>query len=76
MRKASKRLNVARKMPELKHSFPDEDYNVSKSEVVQWLMSQPEVQQYVFDRVANNGKYKLILFDKERGTWKGVDYEN
>ena len=76
MKKASKNLDCVKNMPELKHKSENEEFNIEKSEVVKWIISQPAVQQYIFNRVTNNGKNKLITYNKDKGTWVGVDYES
>lgn len=64
------RLDVARKMPPLHHSLPGEPFDIAKSEVIEWLVSQPDIMQLVFNAVRN----KHIVYNPVTGTWKGVDY--
>lgn len=72
----NKKLLCAKQMPELKHKIDEGKYDVMKSEVVKWLLSQPDIQEYIFKRVTDGGEDALIKYDPERGTWKGIDYEN
>lgn len=74
MKKPSRKLDCARMMPELWHDLGDDEFDITKSEVVDWLISQPDILQYIFTRVANNGSKPLIVYDPKRGSWKGVDY--
>lgn len=75
MRKASEKLQCVRDMPELKHKVGDGDFDITKSEVCQWLIQQPEILNYIFDRVRGNGRIEsLIEYNPERKTWKGIDY--
>lgn len=65
-----KALQVARSMPPLAH-WPDkpEPYRVDRSEVIQWLLAQPEVQEWVFHFAKDCG---VIAYDAVQGTWAGV----
>lgn len=69
--KKDKRLLVARNMPPLTHKIENECFDIYKSEVVQWLIKQPELLNYIFDQV----KKKEIVYDPETGKWQGVDYD-
>lgn len=42
-RNRAKILNVAKKIPPLKHSIPGQDFNIQNSEVMKWLVRQPEI---------------------------------
>lgn len=69
-------LDVARKMPPLHHKLPDEDFNLDKSETLDWLLHQPEIKEYIWKRVANRyAGSRLIKYDPETGTWQGVDHD-
>lgn len=70
--KVSKLLDVAKRMPPLYHTLPGEEFDVSKSEVIQWLIRQPDILSYISNRV--RGDSKLIVYDWETGKWQGVDY--
>ena len=70
--KVSKLLDVVKKMPPLYHTLPGEEFDLSKSEVVQWLIRQPDILSYIANRITGIGK--LIVYDRETGKWKGVDY--
>lgn len=75
MQDASKKLQCARQMPELKHKIGDGDFDITKSEVCKWLVQQPEILDYLFDKVRGNGRrVPLIKYNPDRGTWQGVDY--
>jgi hypothetical protein len=58
-----------RTMPPLRHSVPGEKFNIEKSQVVAWLVNQPEVLQWMFDAIRESGRIK---FDAESGLWSGV----
>lgn len=70
-RKTNK-FDVAKKMPPLRHRLPGRPFSVAGSEVVQWLISQPIIQQYVFDRAAES----VLVYDEETGTWRGRDWHD
>jgi len=76
MQNASKKLQCARQMPELKHKIGDGDFDITKSEVCKWLIQQPEILDYLFDRVRGNGRREsMIKYNSEHGTWQGIDYD-
>ena len=74
------RLNIIKKMPRLRHKISGEPFDIMKSEVVDWIVQQPEIRQWLFDKVADKtaGKNDLMLitYDPISGTWQGADYEN
>lgn len=72
VKQRSAKLCIAKQMPELRHTIPGEKFDVKKSEVVQWLISQPDILQYLFNHIKNTD----IVYVPEYGTWVGVDYEN
>lgn len=69
-KKISKRLKAAEYMPPLRHSIPDEPFDIKESEVARWLCSQPDIMQYVFDEAHSK---KLIKYEKN-GFWRGVEW--
>ncbi len=74
MQKIPTRFLVAKNMPPLKHN-PEGNYDPTKSEVIKWLISQPDILNYIFDAVRGNGRRESpIVYDSETGTWQGVDY--
>lgn len=70
-KKFSKLLDVAKKMPPLYHTLPGEEFDIEKSEIAKWLIQQPEILQYIFNRI-NGSAY--IRYNSETGKWEGVDY--
>lgn len=76
MQKIPIRFEVAKKMPPLRHKLDDE-YNPEESEVIKWLIKQPDILNYIFDAVRGNGhRESPIVFNPETGTWQGVDYHD
>lgn len=65
----STRMEAIRNMPPLYHSVPGEQFSFDSSEVFQWLIRQPDVQRYLFDKAKAYMKY-----DPETGKWAGVNY--
>lgn len=61
-------MECGRKMPELKHSFDGEKFDIEKSEVVNWLINQPDVKLLIYDLFRVNA---YIVYDPEKKTWKG-----
>lgn len=69
----SKNLEVARFMPPLRHTVTDQSFNIKKSEVVMWLIEQPEILNYVWNNIKNSGD---VAYDPESKRWHGVEYED
>lgn len=67
-----KAYGPASEMPPLHHRLPGEDYDVARSEVVDWLVTQPSIRERVFYEAKQS---KLIEYDAEDGVWIGVDWE-
>ncbi len=61
---------VARTMPSLHHTLPGQEFSIEKSEVVRWLVSQPEIINYLTTKLASTG---AIVYDNSTGTWRGAD---
>ena len=67
----SKAHKLARTMPAgLVHKWPGQAYDIERSQVIRWLVSQPQLQAYLFERMATGG---AIVFDAETGIWRGSD---
>ncbi|WP_342419233.1 hypothetical protein [Paenibacillus sp. FSL H8-0168] len=71
--KRSGKLNIGRFMPPGYHKRPGEEYDVSKSEVVQWLIRQPSIQEYVWDQFKMS---QDVFYNRATGKWQGVDYSD
>jgi hypothetical protein len=69
--KASKATLIAASMPRLKHKIDDADFDIDQSEVVNWLVRQPEIRQSMFNHFKDLG---AIIFDGESRTWRGVNF--
>jgi len=61
-------IKVAARMPSKYHTLPGHDFALHRSEVVAWLVRQPEIQQWVFNIASGR---KLITYDPDTGLWKG-----
>lgn len=69
--KSKKVSNAVRRMPALSHHRDkSEPFSNEKSEVMTWLVSQPEVRQWVMDHCREAG---LIRFHAGTGLWHGID---
>lgn len=57
-------------MPPLLEHWPDRNqpFDISNSQAVSWLIAQPEIQQYIFDKFRYS---HAILFDPQSQTWLG-----
>lgn len=69
----SKKLLVGRNMPPSYHKHPNCQFDITKSETVQWLISQPDILSFVWDQFKQSGDLK---FNPITGRWQGVDYES
>lgn len=73
----SKYLEVAKKMPPLYHTLPGRQFDIQISEVAQWLIEQPEILNYIVNRIkGGRGQSPYIVYNSDTGKWQGVDYEN
>lgn len=70
--KRSEKLKPGRYMPPLFHKLPGEDYDVKKSEAVKWLIKNPTILEYVWNKFKQS---KDIIYDPSTGKWQGVDWE-
>lgn len=64
-------LDCARKMPALYNTLPGEQYDIKKSEVISWLVKQPEIQRKIFEMAKAQ---RVIEYDKDLKKWKGICY--
>ncbi len=65
-------LDCAKDMPPLAHST-SKPFDITKSEVAKWLVSQPEVMQKIFNMASNRA---VIKFNSETQMWQGVNYDD
>jgi hypothetical protein len=70
-RNRAKILNAVTTMPPLYHSVPGQCFDIRNSEVIKWLVKQPEILNYVWNNIKNDGS---VFYDSETGKWQGVDY--
>ena len=68
----SQLLKLTTNMPPLRHSIPGQEFNIHNSEVICWLINQPEVLNYIWNNIKNSG---TVVYDSESGTWQGVNYK-
>ena len=68
-RKKSKLLEVGKEMPLLYHSLPDEEYNPTQSQVLEWISKQPELMEWIFRQLKSTG---YIIYDPQWAAWRGV----
>lgn len=69
----SKLIQIARKMPPLHHTIPGKQFDIQKSEVIQWLINQPEILNWMWNNVSQS---KDVVFNPESRTWQGADFED
>ena len=68
-RKKSKLLEVGKEMPLLYHRFPDEEYDPTQSQVLEWISKQPELMEWIFAQLKSTG---YIVYDSQWQAWRGV----
>lgn len=68
--KRSKKLDVAKKMPPRYHKLPDQDYSTMKSLAIEWLISQSDIREYIWDHLKQSG---LIRYDETTKKWSGIN---
>ena len=60
-------------MPPCYHTLLGKDFDIMKSEVVQWLISQPEILNFLWNHIKNSCD---VIYDPDTGLWQGVDYDD
>lgn len=55
-------------MPPLRHNNGP-SFNIKQSDVVKWLIDQPEILKRVFTYYSDHA----MVFNKETGLWKGIN---
>jgi hypothetical protein len=67
----TKAFHKASTMPAGLRHWPDKSqpFELFKSEVISWLISQPEILSYLFSKLHNSG---AIQFDPNTETWHGA----
>lgn len=71
MSKRSKILDIAKKMPPKKHSVSERSFDITHSEVLQWMLQNRETWEYIWNNIKQSGS---IVYDEKSGMWVGVDY--
>ena len=64
-------LDCAKRMPALYNKLPNEQYDIKKSEVISWLVDQPEIQSKIFELAKAQ---HVIEYDSYLKKWKGIDF--
>lgn len=67
-KRKNKSLVVASSMPPLRHNNGP-SFNIKQSDVVKWLIDQPEILKRVFTYYSDHA----MVFNKETGLWKGIN---
>lgn len=69
----SENLDVLKNMPPLIHKHPDKEYDIEKSELVSWLIDQPEIKDWLVGYL--KGLKDYVEYDSKTGCWVGVNYK-
>lgn len=69
-------LQAIRKMPPLYNVMPGEEFDISKSEIADWLIKLPEAKEVILSLACRVKRPELISIQKnpKTGKWQGVDY--
>ncbi|OEC03150.1 hypothetical protein GY31_03325 [Lysinibacillus sphaericus] len=70
-KKRSKNLEVARNLPPSYHTLPGEVFDIRNSEVINWLIKQPEILNYLWNNIKNSDD---VEYNPATGVWTGVEY--
>ncbi len=74
--KKDKLLDVVKKMPPMYHTLPGEIFDMGKSEVIKWLIGQPEILDFLWRSIRGKGGAScLVRYDPGTGKWQGVDFD-
>lgn len=69
-------LDVVKQMPPLYHKLPGKDFDWNESEALKWIVSQPEVLNYLWQSIRNRSDAsELMVYNTKAGTWQGADYD-
>ncbi len=71
-RKRSKLLDVAKNMPPSYHTLPGVEFNIKNSEVINWLIDQPEILNFLWNQIKQS---KDVYYDPVTKVWTGVDWD-
>lgn len=71
-KKRSKLLEVARMLPPSYHTLPGEEFDIEKSEVIHWLVDQPEILNFLWNNIKQSGD---VAYDSATGLWQGIDWQ-
>ena len=69
--KRSEKLAVGRLMPPLYHKLPNTKYDIKNSEAVKWLIDNPSVLEYIWDKFKQSNDIK---YNSDTGKWQGMDW--
>lgn len=64
-------LLTTKSMPPLYHKMPGKQFSFNDSEVVEWLLEQEGIKNFIFSKIR---AYGLITYNPSTGTWRGVNY--
>lgn len=57
-------------MPPLRHSVDGQPFDINQSAVMNWILSQPDIKQWIFDKVKSSER---IAYDASTRCWRGVE---
>lgn len=72
-KRRSKKLLIAKKMPPLYHTLPGQEFELKKSQVLNWLSSELIIQEWIMEQLKTAG---YIVYNPNTGQWKGVDSDD
>lgn len=68
-----KAYQVIESMPFSRHSFEGEPFDINKSEVVAWLVKQPDFMQWIYEFARSS---RRMVYDSEAKGWLGTPFRS
>lgn len=64
---------IISRMPPLHYTLPGEKFDIEKSQVIKWLIQQPEILDWLYMRMVSS---RMIKYNPDTQKWVGVNYDN
>lgn len=68
-KKRTEKFDCVYTMPPHYHTIPGEGFDVLKSPAYLWLIRQPSIAQFIFNKAK-----EFMVYDSKTGKWQGKDY--
>lgn len=71
-KKRSKNLEILKKMPPLYHTLPNHKFETQKSELMNWVLNQPEILNWLVGYLKDTN---YIEYNNLTGQWTGIEHQ-